>query len=383
MQRRTFLQSALFQTAILPAAALSLSRFSTTGELNAAEKSSAPAGESSATAGESSAPAGKSSAMQGSLTTRGIVLTTADLLTLDWPELAAKAGLTTIATHIMPSEVIPYMQSSKGKRFVEDCHRRGLKVEHELHSMRDFLPRSLFAKDPSMFRMNAEGNRTADFNCCPSSQKALDLIAENAVKTARICRSDTERYFYWIDDAQPLCSCPKCRDLTYTDQAVLIENAMLKALQSEISPKATLAHLAYHDTIEPPKNIKPLPGLFLEFAPIHRLYSAPLSRRDVGINQKQTHDYLLKLLDENLKIFPATTAQALEYWIDVSFHSRWKKPAKKLPWNPEICRDDVKTYVSRGIKNITSFAVYIDRAYRDQFHDLSFINEYGKILRSF
>ncbi len=317
------------------------------------------------------------------LKTRGVILHSVDLSTsLPWPQLASEAGLTTIATHFGPDDVIPFIQSPKGKQFQEDCAHYQLQVEHELHAMSYLLPRDMFKEDPSLFRMNEKGERVPDCNCCVHSAKSLDIIAQNAVKVSKICPSTTGRYFYWLDDGRDGCYCPKCRELSISDQALIIENAIIKALRSEIDSKASLAHLAYARTFAPPAKIKPEDGIFMEFAPIYRSWSVPLSDPKGGVAGQLNHGEQLAALDNNLKVFPVETAQVLEYWLDVSLFSRWKKPAKKLPWHADICKSDVKTYFDRGIRNFTTFAVYVNEDYRKQYGDLHFIKEYGDILNS-
>jgi len=323
------------------------------------------------------------------LKTRGVVLAVEDLETLDWPLLAHQAELTTIGTHITPSQVAAFIQSSKGQRFLEDCKKYKIEVEHELHSMHDLLPRELFQKKPEMFRMNDNGERVPDYNCCVSSTDALDIIAENAVKYAAILTPTTGRYFYWIDDAVPMCKCPLCKDFSDSDQALIIENAMIKALRRK-DPNASLAHLAYVNTMPPPKKVKPEPGIFLEFAPIYREWDKPLSDSAAGIvatkqgaGDRLTHGQTMQLLKENLEVFPADTSQVLEYWLDVSLQSHWKKPATKVAWYPEVCSSDIQTYADAGVKHITTFAVYIDGDYKERYKDLSFVKEYGKILKTY
>ena len=328
------------------------------------------------TAGESD------KAASSPLKTRGVIVRADDLETpLPWPKLAHDAGLTTIATHFGPPDVVPFIQSDKGKKFLDECRQYGLQVEHELHAMSSLLPRDMFAKQPELFRMNEKGERVPDCNCCVAG-RALDIIAENAVKVSRILPSTTGRYFYWLDDGRDVCHCPKCRDLSASDQALLIENAIVKALWSEISPVATLAHLAYARTFTPPKSIKPSEGIFLEFAPIHRSWTESINVPEAGQKGQLRHGQQLALLDANLKLFPAETAQVLEYWLDVSLFSRWKKPYKKLPWRPDVCRADLETYASRGIRNFTTFAVFVNSEYEKMYGDLSFIKEYGEILNS-
>ncbi|CAL1516379.1 DUF4838 domain-containing protein [Chitinophaga sp. MM2321] len=322
------------------------------------------------------------------LKTRGVVLAVEDLESLDWPLLAHKAGLTTIGTHITPSQVSAFITSPKGQQFLADCRKYKIEVEHELHAMRDLLPRNLFEKKPDMFRMNEQGVRVPDFNCCVSSKDALDIIAENAVKYAEVLTPTTGRYFYWIDDAVPMCKCSSCKDLSDSEQALIIENAMIRALRRK-DPNATLAHLAYVNTMPPPQKVKPEPGIFLEFAPIYRQWDKPLSDSAAGIvAPKQgsggmlTHGQTMELLKENLQVFPADTAQVLEYWLDVSLQSKWKKPAVKVDWHPDVCSSDIRTYEQAGIRHVTTFAVYIDGAYKNRYKDLDFINEYGNILKT-
>jgi hypothetical protein len=167
----------------------------------------------------------------------------------------------------------------------------------------------------------------------------------------------------------------------------MIENAIVKALRSEI-PNASLAHLAYYHTMVPPKNIKPEKGIFLEFAPIIREWDKPLADRNAGAEGKYedkvrriTHGECLDVLAANLEVFPKETAQVLEYWLDVSLQSKWTKPAVKLSWYPQVCKSDVETYMKAGITNITTFAVYVDQAYKNEYNDLGFIKEYGSILK--
>jgi hypothetical protein len=89
----------------------------------------------------------------------------------------------------------------------------------------------------------------------------------------------------------------------------------------------------------------------------------------------------MQYLRDNLEVFPAETTVVLEYWLDVSMFSWWRKPAVKLPWNKEVFLSDIDTYAKLGIRNITSFAVFIDDKYLEAYKDVSFLKEYGEELR--
>ena len=311
--------------------------------------------------------------------TRGVVLTTPDLSTLDWPQRAAQAGLTTIATHVTPSEVSKFVQTDKGREFLAQCRACGLEVEHELHAMSDLLPRDLFAKDPSMYRMNEQGQRSPDCNCCVHSSEAVAVVCENVVKYANLLKPTTGRYFYWIDDGRPMCKCARCRVYSDSEQALILENDMLRALR-KVDSRATLAHLAYARTMAAPVQVKPESGIFLEFAPIGRTWSEPISHRQAKDGQ---HGRYLDWLDANLEVFGKDTAQVLEYWLDVSLFSSWKRDAKKkLPWRKDVFLQDIAVYAGRGIRHVTSFAVYIDADYIKQDGEPP-RDEYGEGLRGF
>lgn len=319
------------------------------------------------------------SAQPPTFLTRGIVLVVEDLRTLDWPERAHRAGLTTIGTHIFPHQVAAFLATDRGQAFLDDCRRFGVAVEHELHAMSDLLPRSLFDRHPEMFPMNERGDRVRDFNLCVHSEAALETVCGNAVKYARLLRPTTGRYFYWIDDGQPMCRCPKCRELSDSEQALVLENRVLAALRED-DPRATLAHLAYAGTLRPPIAVKPSPGIFLEFAPISRRYDVPFAQRDARPGSGPSHGELLDLLDANLEVFGRDGAQALEYWLDVSRFSSWRREnVARLPWNEAVLKADLAAYAERGIRHITSFGAWIDGDYVRRFGEPP-IAEYARAM---
>lgn len=310
---------------------------------------------------------------QPHFTTRGVVITPQDLTLGNWPERANRAGLTTIALHPFPKGLLEFVNSNEGEAFLDTCRELGLHVEYELHAMAELLPRDLFETEPSLFRMNDEGERVADGNLCVHSGAAIELVTQSAVQIGEALRPSTGRYFYWGDDGKPWCRCPQCREFSDSDQALLLENAIVEAL-ADFDERAQLAHLAYINTLPPPKKVKPNPRVFLEFAPIHRRFDKPLSAAETEENRKH-----LDLLDANLEVFPPETAQALEYWLDCSLFSKWKEPHVKLPWSEEVFRADLNVYGSRGIRHITTFAVYLDGDYLTT-HGEPPISQFGHAL---
>ncbi len=309
--------------------------------------------------------------------TRGAVITAEDLTLPDWAERAKAAGLTTLGLHApnSPRRLAKCMRSETGRKLLDTCRRLCLAVEYELHAMEDLLPRDLFDKEPELFRMDDSGARVRKGNFCVHSERAMQIVAENAVDLARTLRPTSGRYFYWGDDGCPWCRCRRCAGLSDSDQALLVANRILDALRA-FDAKAQLAHLAYDNTLPPPKQIRPKPGIFLEYAPIHRRYDVPFEQAGDAKSRQQ-----FEMLDANLEVFGRAHAQALEYWLDASLFSRWKRPAVKVPFDPRVLAADLDTYGRRGIRHITTFAAYIDAEYVSH-HGQPPLTEYGESLRT-
>jgi hypothetical protein len=308
---------------------------------------------------------------------RGIVLNPADFSLVAWPELATEAGLNVVAFHITggpPSVLTEFLRTEEGQAVRDRLFELGLDVEYELHAMVELLPRSLYERNPDMFRANEERERVADWNLCPSSAQALQVVAENAVELSRELRPTTHRYYLWADDGKPWCKCRECRGLNDADQALLTTNAMLAALKQE-DPEARVAALAYHATLEPPTQVRPDAGVFLEYAPIERQWDRPIADASV-----ESHAKLVEALDAVIDYYGVDEhAQVLEYWMDASRHSRWKKPSVKIPWDREVLETDLDFYTAKGFRRVTSFGCYLDREYVDMY-GLPPINEYGAAL---
>lgn len=253
--------------------------------------------------------------------------------------------------------------------------------------MSELLSREYRHRDLNLFRVDESGRRNPDANCCPHSAEGLEIIAAQAVAWAKVFRPTTHRYFYWPDDGRQWCRCSQCREFSASEQALLVENHVIRALRS-YDPKATLAHIAYSWTLPAPRRVNPEPGVFLEFAPIQRDYATSLADRNAKTLSAQPPDpptnggYLDGLAD-NLKVFGTEGAQALEYWLDVSKFSGWTRPARQLPWNAAVCRADVAAYRDLGVRHFTTFACYMDADYVKRHGDpQAVLDEYGAALKT-
>ena len=111
---------------------------------------------------------------------------------------------------------------------------------------------------------------------------------------------------------------------------------------------------------------------------IHRRYDLPYAQQ-TGPEARDA----LPSLEKNLRLFPAATAQVLEYWLDVSRFSQWKHPAVPLPWRRDVLAAAAATYAQFGLQHVTTFAVWIDADYVKRFGEPVAIREYGETLRRF
>lgn len=312
--------------------------------------------------------------------TRGIILAWSDVINpdvIDWIEKMKENGLNTVSIfgQDYQSEVYEEMK----QKFINN----GLDFVYEEHAMSWLLPRNLYDEHPEYFRMDKDGVRRPDFNGCPSNAETLEIVYKNAKILGKANAPTNHKYYFWLYDGGEKCYCEECRNLNDADQGLLFENTIIKALK-KIDPKAQLAHLAYDKTTPPPLLVKPEEGVFLEFAPFYRRWDRPLSDREARREgQVWSHGDYLDMLEANLKIFPAETAQILEYWLDVSLVSGWKKPQKKLNFNKNVFEDDLNTYANYGIRNITSYGAWIDDYYVNTYEDISFIDDYGHGLYNF
>jgi hypothetical protein len=98
---------------------------------------------------------------------------------------------------------------------------------------------------------------------------------------------------------------------------------------------------------------------------------------------QRVRDYnLCDALDANLAWFGREGAQTLEYWLDLSRFSRWKREnVKQLPWHDDVFRDDLQLYADRGVRHVTTFAAWLDGDYVKRFGDPP-VDAYGAGLRA-
>lgn len=258
------------------------------------------------------------------------------------------------------AESLTALVKLKGTREFEERLRtlraHGIAIEYHLHALSYFLPRGLFSYHPEWFRADACGQRINDMNMCPSNEEALLYVSERVSELTRILPSDTGKYYYWLDDiADAGCHCEKCMGTDPSDQAMLIFNAILKGIR-KVDPVGKQCFLAYADQKMPPMQVQPEEGIFLQFAPMR-------SNTDSPFNENEENRSLLNSIRSLLDFFGRRDSVVLDYWLDNSLFSGWKKPPIALTIHPDVIRKDIAFYRACGFEEITTFACYLSDDY--------------------
>jgi len=299
-----------------------------------------------------------------------------------WLERAAALGLNVIGLHpvggVKADETLRAMLDGRDEMapLLAKARAMGLKVEYEMHALSYLLPRTLFEEHPDWFRMNEEGERTSDFNFCVGNEEALAHLSRSAAELAKLIPAENHLYYFWLDDVTNYrCNCPKCRDLSASDQQLLAVNAMQRGIRT-VDPEGCVCYLAYHDAMEPPKRVKSDEGVFLEYAPIHRKLDRFIDDETCPENVAERAP-----LEDLIAFFGTKNAKVLEYWTDNSLLSNWTKPPKAFALNAEVMRHDVAFYHKLGFESITAFGCYLGQDYVE-LHGEPELAAYGEILQN-
>ncbi len=262
-------------------------------------------------------------------------------------------------SHLRVKELMQNGFDAQKTQIIKELSSHGIKLEYEMHAMSMLLPREHFDAHPEWFRMDENGVRTPDYNCCASNADALDVISDTAAELAVRLPSGTHRYNLWLDDVRDKpCHCKECKKLTPSDQAMKIYNAVVKGLR-RTDPLATQSYLAYCNATELPKVITPEDGIVLEYAPFDRDFTKPLTDENNAKSRQAAA--------ELIKYYGTCGSKALDYWLDNSLYSGWTKPPKPFKLRNDVLDADLEFYDKIGYETVTTFACYLGDDYRELY----------------
>lgn len=295
---------------------------------------------------------------------KGVVIHPEEL-SENWIRRALDTGINVIGLHPEGglraggpiNKMLELMKTDEFRRLVDLAESKGIKIEYEMHAIGWLLDRDLFETHPEYFSEDENGVRHNKTNFCVSNEEAMDIVVERAVWLAKNLYGKQDTFNFWMDDTlEARCMCPKCRHMSMSDQQMKVINRITTAIRQEI-PNAKVAFLAYFGLLEVPTLEKPVEGVFLEYAPMFRHTS-----KDAAKIQWEA-DQLQPLMD----FFGKEDAKVLEYWLDNSLFSGWKKPPKELHVNAEPIREDVQRYLAMGLNYITNFACFLGPDYEELY----------------
>lgn len=158
-----------------------------------------------------------------------------------------------IEAHKSMELAIKMLETKEWAAFASSLEKANIGIEYEMHAVSWMLDRELFNKNPEMFRMDENNNRTPEFNLCVSNKNALEHIKERSSFLAKIFKPTTNKYYFWVDDvATAACHCSECCKYTPSEQVMIITNAIAEGLEST-NPLAKQSFLAYYATLETPQ----------------------------------------------------------------------------------------------------------------------------------
>ena len=255
----------------------------------------------------------------------------------DWIDFSAKVRLNRLAFHYTwpARDWYTVLQS----RLLPELQKRGMEIEVGGHFLSTFIPRTLFTQHPDWFRINEQGKRVNDFNLNPFNQEALDYLASGAIEYLRQT-PEASMFHLWADDIEGggWSHEPGKEDYTPSDQALLVSNYLVKKLREKL-PNADLAYLAYHDTVFPPRAVKPEAGLVYLYAPRERCYAHALNDPTCELNRKYA-----QALENGLPAFGGANAEVFEYYADQILYENMTNPPI-----PEVLSADLQYYRKLGI----------------------------------
>ena len=260
----------------------------------------------------------------------------------DWIDFAAKLRLNCIMFHYTWPARDWYINLRP--QLAPQIRKRGLEIEVGGHFLSSFLPRNLIKTHPDWFRLNKQGQRVNDYNLDPFNSGALNYIASGAANYL-LKMPNATLFHLWADDIEGGGWSHDTGKERYTpsDQALLVYNDVITRLRKKL-PHARLSFLAYHDTVFPPRVVKPAPGIAFFYAPRERCYAHALDDPTCALNQQYR-----KALETALPKFNRSDAEVFEYYTDEILFENLTDPPL-----PDVIRKDAQYYHRLGIPAVGS-----------------------------
>jgi Domain of unknown function (DUF4838) len=203
-------------------------------------------------------------------------------------------------------------------RAVALAHERGLTIEHGGHLLPELLP--------------------GDAVRAIGSGRAPGVAARRAIEEHVRAHPEAEVLHLWGADLPP-----GARGREASEAALRTANAVAEVVE-DIRPGAQVAFLAYHDTEEVPRGVRPRHNVCLLFAPRERCYDHPLV--DPGCRRNAHYRELFRAHVEHFAAAGAAPPRVFEYWFDAILFARG------VPDLSRTMREDLAFYGEAGAHTV-------------------------------
>jgi hypothetical protein len=241
-----------------------------------------------------------------------------------WIVWAARNRLNTLFVHVStqrePVGAAPEAEWRERRgRALELARERGMTIEHGGH----LLPERLAAED---LRALAAGEAP--------SEGVREILAEHVR-----AHPEADVLHLWGAD---LPTGPSGGDEA-SEAALRTANTVAEVAEAE-RPGVQVAYLAYHDTEDVPRAVRPRSNVCLLFAPRERCYEHSLADRDCRTNRR--HRDLLRAQIEHFGAAGAPPPRVFEYWFDAILFSGG------VPDLTETMAEDLRFYAESGVDTV-------------------------------
>lgn len=253
-----------------------------------------------------------------------------DVAFIDWMAKSGATGFLFIRHANDTAWVVPDL--------VPELAKRGLAVEGGGHAIVELLPRTLFDEHPEYFPAGADGRRSDLGNLCSSSRAALGIVRERAASARSALAGTTDLHLWGLDlVGGGWCHCGSCAHLTPSDQALSVCNAASEGLPAG----GRVFHLAYHDTVQAPRTVRPSSTVWAEFAPRERCYSHAIDDPECATNQPYR-----AALEQHVDLFDGRV-DVFEYYADAILFGGCAIPLV------EVVARDLEYYAAAGVQGVS------------------------------
>ncbi len=229
----------------------------------------------------------------------------------------------------------------------------GIESEYGGHVLQLLMPRERFDSNPEYFPIGDDGKRNSHGNLCVSNPDAVRLVADNALAYLREYPENRMLHIWGADVFNGAwCNCSGCKRLSPQLQYMKVVNAVAAA-EETAAGGVPIAYLAYHDTIDPDPQLRPLDNVHFEWAPRERCYVHAIDDSSCSINARY-HESLKRYVD----IFRGR-GHVFEYYADAILFGGLAFAM------PSVITRDLRAYRALGIDSISclTFGAYSVLAY--------------------